>query len=298
MTEEARKDIKPWNWGWLDRRANYLTFITPELATELLERNTNNRAPRPKKIEQFVRDMKRDHWDPDASDLKFAMDGTLLDGQNRLMACQEAGVGFATLVRTGLDKSTQSKVDTGTARTASDALKMVGVSYGGAISAAVALRMRFDIRYRDHNRQRGRESRPVVPTHDEILEWLAAHPMTEKYAGTANTLCQTVVPAIARSVGTAAVGWFAEINAEDTDKFLHSLMQGEWGGPGDPLMAFVAYAARARGNTRGRGAPGVRGRTVQEEQLMAMIKTWNAWRTNEPVKLLSIKSAELLELPC
>lgn len=296
MADTDRPDIREWDPRWLNRRGNHMTIITPELAAELLERNTNNRTPRPRKIEQFIRDMRNDRWDPDASDIKFARDGTLLDGQNRLMACIEAGVPFATLVRTGLDPQTQSKVDTGTARTTADALRMAQVPYAGAMASAVALRMRYMERVLNFDRKRGFEARPMVPTHDEVLEYLGQHPQMEKFAPKAEQL-RNIIPAIQNSVLTAALGWFAEESEADADSFVDRLYHGEFGGPGDPIMALVAYAARVRGGTRRTGSQGAKGRTAQEANLMALIKVWNALRTGEPIKLLSVKREELLEVP-
>lgn len=290
-------EIEPWDWSWLDKRGNYMTLITPELATKLLERNTHNRTPRSKKIEQFARDMKRGHWDPDASDLKFDREGRLLDGQNRLMACEQSGTAFATLVRTGLFPETQSKVDTGTARTAADALKMAGIQYGPALASAVALRMRHSDRILNHDRKRGFEARPFVPTHDEILGYLSDHPTMEQMAGRAEHLSKSIIPAIPRSVTIACLGWFAEVSEPDTIKFYEAIREGHWGGPGDPLMSLIAYAARIRGGVRKGGSPGARGRTAQEETLMAMVKVWNAWRQRQPIQLLSVKREERLEVP-
>lgn len=291
-----RKEIKPWDWRWLDRRVNTLTTVTPELAAQMLERNTNNRSPRKTKIAQFARDMQNDRWDPDASDLKFAKDGTLLDGQNRLMACIEAGVPFATLVRTGLEKATQRHVDTGTARTASDALKMAGIAYGPALASAVTLRMRFEDRLANHGGRRGMDAKVIAPTHDEVIEYLGHHPEMEKFAARGDSVSGRVIPSIQRSVTIAALGWFAEVNEGDAVAFHDALIEGEWGGPGDPLMSLIAYAARNSG-PRKTGSPGSRGRVAQEENLMALIKVWNAWRIGEPIKLLSIRRTELIEEP-
>lgn len=291
-----RKDIHAWNWDWIERRGNHMTIITPEIAAQLLTQNTHNRTPRPIKIAQYARDMSNGRWDPDASDIKIAKDGTLIDGQNRLMACVEAGVAFATLVRCGVERSTQTKVDTGSARTTADALKMAGVSYGTALSSACTLRMRFEERLDNAGGRRGMDQKVVVPTHDEVLEFLGRHPQMEKMAGRADSLTSRVIPSIQKSVAMAGLGWFAEIEEADALAFAEAFHQGEWGGPGDPLMSMIAYAARNAG-PRKSGSPGSRGRIAQEENLMALIKVWNAWRDGEPIKLLSIRRAEQIERP-
>lgn len=296
MTE--RKDIKPFDWKMLERRGNHMVVITPEIADQLLSINTRNRTPRRQKIEQFKREMLNGRWDPDASDIKISRQPHfVVDGQNRLMAAVEAQVPFPTLLRTGQDPETQNKVDTGTARTTADALKMAGVSYGPALAAACVLRMRFEERIADFGSKRGMDAKATVaPTHDEVLEFLGRHPQMEKMATRAHGIVDRVIPSIQRSVLMAALGWFAEVNEADAVAFQEALLEGAWGGPGDPLMALIAYAARNAG-PRKSGAPGSRGRVAQEENLMALIKVWNAWREGEPIKLLSIRRSELIEVP-
>lgn len=292
------EQLLPWDPEWLVRRGNYLTLITPEVANGLLERNTNNRRPKTRKIEQYAREMKAGRWDPDASDIKLARTGELIDGQNRLMACVEANVPFPTMVRTCLGLGSKSKVDTGTARTAADALKMAGIHGGSptAMAAAVALRVRYMERVEMFDRRRGWDYRSTVLTHDEVIDFLAAHPMIEKFGGRAQHLHVQVIPAFAPSVVSAALSWFAEADEVDAAVFYERLISGEWGGPGDPLMSLVGYAARLRGN-RKQGSPGGRGRVAQEEGLMALVKVWNAFRSGEDIKLLSIRREERLEVP-
>lgn len=95
----------------------------------------------------------------------------------------------------------------------------------------------------------------------------------------------------------ASLGWFGEVDEAAAVRFYEAIRDGKWGGPGDPLMALIAYAARVRGGVRKGGSPGHKGRTAQEEHLMAMIKVWNSWRQGKPLHLLSIKHEERLEVP-
>lgn len=292
------EDIEPFDPEWLVRRGVYFTEIDPELAAELLKRNHENRNPKPRKIEQFVREMQRGAWDIDVSDIKFGRNGDLVDGQNRLLACIEAKVPFPTMIRTCVNPGAKAKVDTGSARTAADALKMEGISGGSpsAVAAAVNLRSRFIERITEHDGKRGFDYKSITYTHGEVIEYLRAHPAVTTWASRAENLSSKVVPAIPRSVCIAALSMFAEVDEANTVRFYDALVHGSWGGPGDPLMALIGYAARIRGG-RVSGSPGARGRVQQEENLMALIKTWNAWRTGEHIKLLSIRQNERLELP-
>lgn len=272
-----------------------MTTITPDIARDLLTRNTGNRNPKPRMIGQFARDMRAGRWDPDAADLKFSASGFLIDGQNRLMACVEANVPFSTLVRTGLNPRTKIYVDTGARRTAADALRMAGVTGStGAIAAAVALRVRYSERIELYGRRRGWDYKSQILTHDEVLSYLEDHPAVNKFAPSAELMRKRVV-AIPTSPILASLSWFAEVDESDTASFVSKLVEGDFGGAGDPLLALLGYAARLRSGRT--GSPGARGRVAQEEHMMAFIKVWNALREGNALDRLAIGRHDKLETP-
>jgi hypothetical protein len=301
-----RTELLPFTRELLDTRGNYLVLITPADAEFLLTLNTNNRRPSKTKLVQYVRDMAAGRWDPDASDLKVSRqvpatgEYELIDGQTRSLACLEAGVAFPTLLRTGCSLAAKAKVDTGKARIGSDVLKMMRGIVGPAagVSAAVSLRNRYTERVERYDRQRGLDWKATTLTHDELLAYLDAHPALEKYASVGQSLYQRVTPVIQVSVWIAGLSWFAEIDEGGARDFAERLIFGEFGGPGDPLQALVGYAARIRSQVQpGAGLGGIRGRIAQEENLMALIKTWNAMRTGAELRRLSVRRDERLPLP-
>lgn len=289
-------DIQEWDPQWLTTRGNYLTVITPKLAAELLEFNINNRNPRPRKIIQFGRDMLAKRWDSGASDIKISSAPyELIDGQNRLMAAVESDVSFPTLVRTGLSRETKNKVDSGTARTNADVLRMINVSGPHtSIAAAVNLQIRYLERIEFFDGTHGGELTRMVLTHDEMLEYLAQHPMMLKYANVADALRKNVMPAIPTSSILAFLGWAAEIDEELAASFADRLQTGDYS-KGDPLQALVGYAAiAARQLTGSRGA---RVRAAQENHLLALCKTWNWIRLGRSIDRLRIGRNDRLEVP-
>ena len=60
--------------------------MTPALARRYLKGNTSNRKPRNHHVERYANDMRAGLWAFAAEPIKIADDGTLLDGQHRLMA--------------------------------------------------------------------------------------------------------------------------------------------------------------------------------------------------------------------
>lgn len=306
MTTKTRDpEVQEWDEEWLVRRGNYTTVITPELAEQLLERNTNNRPKKERAISQYARDMQAGKWDPDASDVKFARTGELIDGQNRLLACMRAGVPFPTLVRTGLSIKAKAHVDTGVKRTAADMLRMNGVAgQPTTVGAAVTLWSRYEDRVKNWGGRRltnrsggGSGSWVLMLTHEEILDFLMEHPTVEMFANHAEAVRRQVMPAFAPSAILTFLAMAGEKAEDEAYQFVDRLISGEFGGIGDPMMALVQYAAVIRGNT-GTGSPGHRGRVAQESQVQAMSRVWNATRRGEKIDgRLHIKITDRLVMP-
>lgn len=297
MTETLIKptdtELHPFDPEMLVRRGNYTVLITPEVAAELLERNLNNRKPKRRAIGMYARDMRAGNWSPDASDIKVAKTGELLDGQNRLMACVEAGVPFPTLLRTGLDKDTRNHVDQGVRRTVGDTLDMNGITDPRSVATAINLRIRYEKQVRD-NAGRMRQETRVNQTHQEAADYLAEHPSLEKYATVARRMSQ-IAPAIPRSVFIAFLSMTSESSEHMTQAFSDAFITGESSGTGDPLLALARYAATAQKNKV--GSPGVRGRYVAMKHLLAMILAWNAYIEGEQVPKIAPKDSDVLVLP-
>lgn len=70
-----------------------LVHITPTQAAEWLKRNTRNRPICLPDVDRYRRDLERGNWITTHQGVAFALDGTLIDGQHRLTAIVEAGVG-------------------------------------------------------------------------------------------------------------------------------------------------------------------------------------------------------------
>ena len=91
--------------------------ITPEIAREMLTHNTMNRNIDRRRVEKYARDIKSGRWNLNGSTIVIAEDGTLLDGQNRLLAVIDANIDVDFLVVRNVDKDCIDTLDTGMART-------------------------------------------------------------------------------------------------------------------------------------------------------------------------------------
>ena len=292
-------DVVEWDDDFLHKRGNYLVKITPELAEKFLERNWQNRSKKDRKIQQFARSMVEGVWDPDVSNWMFSREGEFIDGQNRALAVMEAGVPIYAWIRTGCSVRAKSKVDTGTARSVADAIKITlgdSIKYQTTVGAAINLRVRYENGAAMGETRRQLSNMRIQLTHDESLGYLDEHPGILRTVEMSHQLRRTVIPAIPQSATNAFLSMTYEVSEEDMHKFVDALMSGEFGGQGDPLLALVNYASFVK--VYGTGSPGAQGRQAAEGHLLAMIRVWNAWRQDEVFdRRLGVKATDRLVMP-
>lgn len=101
--------------------------ITPQLAEIYLGKNTHNRNINKRVVDKYVNDIKNGFWHFDGAPIRFAADGTLLDGQHRLHAIIQSSSSLDMLVVRGLAKETQATMDIGSLRQACNFFQMNGV---------------------------------------------------------------------------------------------------------------------------------------------------------------------------
>lgn len=110
--------------------------ISPDMAECWLTKNKNIRHTQIGKIGLFKQSMLDNQWDLNGESIKFDKDGNLVDGQNRLTACVEAGVPFKSNVVYGIESALN--VDRGKSRTAGQIIRAMGIAYDANIISAMA----------------------------------------------------------------------------------------------------------------------------------------------------------------
>lgn len=114
--------------GQRPRITTTMTFVTPEMASQWLEKNnTGNRNIRKGDVEVLKLIIEQGLWETTHQGLAFYDDGTVADGQHRLSAIAQAGVGVWVNVTTGLPRRAVHAIDGGTLRTKLDRLHFSGV---------------------------------------------------------------------------------------------------------------------------------------------------------------------------
>jgi hypothetical protein len=250
--------------------------VTPGEATKLLAANDHNRNLRPSRVAQLAEAMRRGEWELNGETIKVAEDGTLLDGQHRLEAVVESGIGIDTLIMRNLPMRAQDTVDTGRRRRLADILKIEGYADSHALAAGVS------ILHRLRSGSRIDYSHGNAPSAQQALDLIDKEPQ----------IIQSVV--VARRV-TKAVGGpigifsalhcvFLEIDPDPTEEFYARLVDGARLEPEDPTLHLRNQLARPRRD---------RSYSQSPNTIAALtIKAFNQRRKGREIELLTYRKGE------
>lgn len=115
-------------------------LITPEAASELLEKhNGHNRPLSPSVVNTYARQMGEGLWKTNTAEpIKISTDGKLMDGQHRLAALVAYKKPLFFTVASGLEfEDVFTVLDTGKKRNASDALTISGIKNASVKAAGI-----------------------------------------------------------------------------------------------------------------------------------------------------------------
>jgi hypothetical protein len=115
-------------------------LISPAYAKELLENNTANRRANKDFVHRYANDMKEGRWNEGTGEtIKIASDGTIIDGQHRLMAVIMSKKPIYFIVAKGVDKSVMTVIDTGKSRNATDVFSINKIENYNKIPSMISL---------------------------------------------------------------------------------------------------------------------------------------------------------------
>jgi hypothetical protein len=253
-----------------------VVLVTSALAKEWLTHNPANRNVHPNVVLKYSNDMRRGNWRLTGEPIKFDSDGTLLDGQHRLLAVINSGTSVHFLVVRGVEPEARFVMDTGSVRKAADALTIEGYSH----TALLAATARLALRYKAMPASAGRL--PTMPvSNSDIRDFIDQHPhLIEAVLFTRHYQTDILVPP---SVLAMAHWLFAGRDRGEAEAFVRALAEHNTSGQGDPRSALLKRLAMLRvDSSRGRVA------VDQSVYLALMIRAWNGVRTGE--RLASIPS--------
>jgi hypothetical protein len=174
-------------------------FVTPEMALEWLALNETNRSLIRADVE-YLRDcILSGQWKVTHQGIAFWEDGDLADGQHRLNAIMEAGVGVWINVTRGMSRENAEAIDRGRVRSNKDHLHFSGVkSDTRRVAACVCLTNQYRVeRSENAARWSKRRLRP-----DEFRKFYDAFSPAIEFAYESNTQLHACVGA------AIASAWF------------------------------------------------------------------------------------------
>ncbi len=248
--------------------------LTPAHAEKFLSRNTSNRNIRPGKVREYARDMRNGKWLPYVQAIAFDWNGTMINGQHTCQAAIESGASVKVILVKGLDPDTRDVMDTGSKRTAADALKLRGSDGNHTILSAMA---RIALARESGYFQKALSASNPAVTHGEVIEWVENH----SDAVHAAALAQRTARAIGAKPGVLAycVYVLQHIDASAATEFFTSMAEFRTGGAGDPRRLVLDQFRSAES--------GARRRHSAAETIYLIFTAWNAWAQGK--KLTSTK---------
>jgi hypothetical protein len=241
--------------------------ITPQLAQAYLEKN-KNREIKPGAVSKYARLMKDGSWTLNGEAIKFNGDGSLLDGQNRLLACIEAGVAFQSVVVRGLPTATQETMDQGVVRRAIDHVVLQGHENPYSLTRAAELIWRY--------RNGGLDSTATASI-PETLQMIREEPSLRSSVEFAHTVKTNKY--FPRFYIAALHFVFSEKAGTDAaNTFFQRFADGVGLEKTDPIWHLRERTLVERANTK---------KALRQKELFAItIIAFNAWRRGTPMKLL------------
>lgn len=244
-----------------------LCLVTPNLAARWLEKNTNNRPLRQSLVHKYARDMQAGHWCLTGEPIKFAADGTLLDGQHRLAALVAANRSVRLTICLGLASDCQISLDTGMPRSMADVLTMAGEHDGSNLASVLRLLYLYD-----HSQDfRLLVDPKATPSRQELSAYLAAHPAIRAFGSRDPRMKGLLPPALKGALAYL----FAQKDPVLNDHFWNGLGTGANLDPTSPLYHLRERLRKNHDNRKKK--------MVTREMTALVIKAWNAYRQGRPI---------------
>lgn len=270
--EETRMRTASKDEPFFERR-----WIDKEFALAAIARNTHNRSQNRRLIERLTLTIERDEFIFNGQPIVFAKDGTLLDGQHRLMAVIEANKTIDTLIVWNAEPASQETMDMGNSRSVADILRLRGFPNQHMV-AAVGKRVALGTL---HGFQAGAAIMQNQVSAGKIVSIVEALSELERYTAYARSVAK-VCNLIGSQVGFL-MWWFDGIDRTDSDYFWEKLRTGRNLDEGDPIYALRRFGQLAEHSGMG---------TFAHQYFMAamIVKAWNKFRQGEPVMRLTFRA--------
>lgn len=253
-------------------------FVTPSYAKDLLKRNINNRKLSALNVSNIKKHIINGTWKVTGDTIKFDIDGNLLDGQSRLSAIVEAGIGINLTICRNVPKSSFDVIDTGKTRGASDILSILKIKNPNETASGLRIYIAMKNRTANGDVNLNLFGRSILEIED-----LAKRNKNYQYWTHLSTLerFKKILPS-GLIIGLGMI--FEEKNAVDARNFFEKLATGEGLKSKDPILT-------------------LRDRLIANKSSLAklkpytlaffIVKAWNATRQGRKLSFMKISENEI-----
>lgn len=245
--------------------------ISPHMARDMLETSGGNRPIKQAKVAAYARDMAAGNWDDNGETIIFDINGALVNGHHRLLACVKADAPFRTLIVEGVSPDARKTIDTGASRTVADTLGFHGYQNTAQISAIVRVLMSLHV---------GRP-RSANPSAHEVFDFIERYPSVAASASYAASH-KRGIRHMATMIG--AIHFIANLTGDDdeiqcAEDFTTVFQTGVPAYNGCP--AHLLWKRILKADAAGKSI------TTRDVQLLAAV-AWQKFRLHETAKILKI----------
>lgn len=245
--------------------------ITPDIALEWYGLSGGNRSIRPSRID-FLEGQMRTNWKLNGETIIFDWFGNLLDGHHRLVTSAERGVEFESVVTWGVDPKSRDTIDTGADRSQGDALSFAGKLDTNVL--AVTLN-----RLIERERDKLSSASKTKSSNSEIVAASKRWPKADQSISAVRN-CRKLMP-------ITRMAWLhVLLVAKHSDRvtaFFDQLASGAELHEGHPILALRQRIWSAATGSR---------KIPLNENLALLVKAWNAFYKNKPVRILKWQASE------
>lgn len=249
-----------------------LVDVTPELAEFWLTQNEANRSVRRAIWKAYARDMAAGAWKLTAEPIKISPSGKLLDGQHRLHAVVESGATVQMFVAYDVPEDAQAAMDSGSKRTAADALALRGDSQTSLVAATA--RIALGVAYSPDSIGR------YTATHAEIMDWVDNYPDVFDAAAFISSI-HNRIKGCRPSMAAYTLLMLSQIDHEQAYGFWSSVAEQVGDYPGDPVVALARRFSEAYRE---------RESLSHSAQLSMIYRAWNSRRGAKPMRIVRVNS--------
>ena len=261
-------------------------LVTPEIASEWLERNHINRALRDSTAQKMAEAMADDMWGLNPQVIIIDWNKELCDGQHRLWAIVISGKTQWLQVTFDVDPICRDYIDTGRAKTVGDLLKMAEVPEPNSVAAVAKLTWAYQNRpdglWNSSNYPDKTYFRALGKEHQELMgQGVNLGKQIEAHINLVPRGIETAMYLIVRD---------SEHIVTMLPEFVRGIKEGTNLNTGDPRLALI----RIGGLKNNKKIDWDTGAAPVEQQAVAlMIKAWNLWVAHKTVTFLRWHSRDL-----